>query len=163
MMSVISTKEERKTMARRLGFSYSCTASINIVSVLREPAEPPKSSMSAFESSAAFCATVAGIQRVSATSNGITTASSGWLRFGHPRRPVDPIQAHLVCRKSGKRGGLFFAQGVERLQLPEDVSFGLIRAEPCQFPVTVKHLMGIELQSGRSFCFQDRFIFFEHM
>ena len=41
----------------------SCTASINMVSVLSDPAEPPKSRMSASESSAACCAAVAGIQR----------------------------------------------------------------------------------------------------
>src|ERR1700690_3331375 len=63
MRSVISTKEERNTMARRLGLVYSCTASINMVSVLREPAEPPNSRISACESSASFCAAVAGIQR----------------------------------------------------------------------------------------------------
>src|ERR1700722_3179772 len=87
MRSVISTKEERKTMARRLGLVYSCTASINMVSVLREPAEPPNSRMSACESSAAFCAAVAGIQRYLASAServtlrGVPSTNHGVVLF----------------------------------------------------------------------------------
>src|ERR1700753_3905112 len=61
-ISVIWVNDERKMIAFRLGFSTSCAASVSRVSVLRDPALPPKSTSCASESTAAFWASVAGRQ-----------------------------------------------------------------------------------------------------
>src|ERR1700761_7623672 len=100
MRSVISTKEERKMMARRLGLRYSCTASISMVSVLREPAEPPKSRMSACESSAACCAAVAGIQLQSGSwvmgGDGVAERVSAALKGLRESRRDGRVRGHRI-------------------------------------------------------------------
>src|SRR5215471_9085342 len=61
-MSVICVNCWRKMMARRFGLLPSRAASTSIVSVLREPAAPPKNKMSAVDSRADCCAAVLGAQ-----------------------------------------------------------------------------------------------------
>src|SRR5215467_2942501 len=61
-MSVICVNCWRKMMARRFGLLPSRAASTSIVSVLSEPAAPPKNKMSAVDSRADCCAAVLGAQ-----------------------------------------------------------------------------------------------------
>ena len=117
-------------MARRLGFSCSCTASINMVSVFREPAEPPKSRMSASESSAAFCAAVAGIQRelVSSGSSycprnegGCPISRSFFARSGIPRN----LTIHPRLSNASRAERLFHISRKKREPIGTRLSSGL--------------------------------------